>query len=57
MRVRRVQNRIVKGKEYDRWLVTLPPEVVKELGWTERTELELKRTKRGLKLESRDSDA
>jgi bacteriorhodopsin len=54
MRVRRVQNRVVDGKRYDRWLVTIPPPLIEELGWTDTTELELKRTKKGLKLEARD---
>jgi hypothetical protein len=50
MRIRRVQNRVVNGKEYDRWLVTLPPTLVKELGWDEKTELEVKKKKGSLRL-------
>jgi hypothetical protein len=57
MRVRRVQNRVVKGKQYDRWLVTIPPPLIEGLGWTDTTELELKRTKKGLRLEPHDPSA
>lgn len=53
MRLRRVQNRIVNGKQYDRWLVTIPPALIEEMGWTDHTELELRRTKNGLCLEYR----
>jgi bifunctional DNA-binding transcriptional regulator/antitoxin component of YhaV-PrlF toxin-antitoxin module len=43
MRIRRVQNRVYKGKQYDRWLVTIPPDLVKEMGWDEKTEVEAKK--------------
>ena len=43
MRIRKVQNRVYKGKEYERWLLTLPPELVKEMGWDEKTEVEAKK--------------
>jgi hypothetical protein len=33
-------NRTVKGVEYYRWRLTLPPEVVKALGWDDGDELE-----------------
>jgi hypothetical protein len=45
-----VQNRVYKGKEYERWLVTIPPELVKEMGWDETTELKAKPGKKGLTL-------
>ncbi len=56
MRLRRVQNRVYKGKEYERWLVTLPPDLVKELGWNETTELEAKRKDGTLRLSRRSPD-
>ena len=42
------KTREVKGKEYFRWTVVIPPEEVKELGWKEGDELEP--TKDGKKL-------
>ena len=40
MRLQRQKTREVKGKEYFRWTVVIPPEKVKELEWNEGTELE-----------------
>jgi len=56
MRIRRVQNRVYKGKEYERWLVTIPPEVVKAMGWDETTELKAKPGKKGLTLSPAPSE-
>jgi bifunctional DNA-binding transcriptional regulator/antitoxin component of YhaV-PrlF toxin-antitoxin module len=53
MRIRRVQNRVYKGKEYERWLVTIPPELMKEMGWDEKTELEAKKRGGTLRLARR----
>jgi hypothetical protein len=50
MRIRRAQNRIVEGKQYDRWLLTLPPDLVGKLGWNENTEVEAKVVRGGVKL-------
>ena len=57
MRIRRVQNRVYKGKEYERWLVTIPPSVIEEMGWTEKTEVELRRTKHGLILSATGAES
>ena len=43
MRIRRVQNRVYKGKEYERWLLTVPPTLVQEMGWDDKTEVQLKK--------------
>jgi len=48
MRLQKQKTREVKGKEYFRWTVVIPPEEVKELGWKEGDELEP--TKDGKKL-------
>ena len=42
MRLQKQKTREVKGKEYFRWTVVIPPNEVRELGWTEGTELESK---------------
>jgi bifunctional DNA-binding transcriptional regulator/antitoxin component of YhaV-PrlF toxin-antitoxin module len=42
MRLQKQKTREVKGKEYFRWTVVIPPEEVKELGWKEGDELESK---------------
>ncbi|MGA7846347.1 MAG: hypothetical protein WCB18_04565 [Thermoplasmata archaeon] len=56
MRIRRVQNRVYKGKEYERWLVTLPPELVKEMGWDEKTEVEAKKRGETLRIVRKTRD-
>jgi hypothetical protein len=45
MRLQKQKTREVKGKEYFRWTVVIPPKEVGELGWTEGTELESKADK------------
>ncbi len=40
MRLQKQKTREVKGKEYFRWTVVIPPEEVKSLGWEEGDELE-----------------
>lgn len=40
MRLQKQKTREVKGKEYFRWSVVIPPEEVKELGWKEGEELD-----------------
>lgn len=51
MRLQRQKTREVKGKEYFRWSVVIPPDEVKELGWKEGDELESKKMGNGLRLE------
>ena len=38
------------GREYPKWVVVLPPEIVKELGWKEGQELMAEIEGRGLRL-------
>jgi len=40
MRLQKQRSREVKGKEYYRWTVVIPPEKVEELQWEEGAELE-----------------
>jgi bifunctional DNA-binding transcriptional regulator/antitoxin component of YhaV-PrlF toxin-antitoxin module len=40
MRLQKQKTREVKGKEYFRWTVVIPPKEVEELGWKEGDELE-----------------
>ena len=51
-----MQNRVYKGKEYERWLITLPPDLVREMGWDERTELKVTKRKRALRLAPASDD-
>jgi bifunctional DNA-binding transcriptional regulator/antitoxin component of YhaV-PrlF toxin-antitoxin module len=55
VKLQRQFNRRVKKKEYSKWLLVIPPEVVDKLGWkegddlsaeVEGTALKLKRAKR-----------
>jgi hypothetical protein len=50
MRLQKQKTREVKGKEYFRWTVVIPPKEVESLGWTEGTELESKTEKDKLSL-------
>lgn len=40
MRLHKVINRVYEGVTYYRWVVSLPPKRVRELGWTNGQELE-----------------
>lgn len=40
VKLQKQKSREVKGKEYFRWTVVIPPEQVKELKWEEGAELE-----------------
>lgn len=40
MRLQKQKTREVKGKEYFRWTVVIPPKEVEGLGWEEGEELE-----------------
>ncbi len=40
MRLHKVVNRIYEGVTYYRWVVSLPPKRVRELGWVNGQELE-----------------
>ena len=40
MKLQKQRTREVKGKEYHRWTVIIPPEKVRELGWKEGDDLD-----------------
>ena len=40
MRVRKVINRVYEGTVYYRWIISVPPKNVRELGWVDGQELE-----------------
>ena len=40
MRLQRQMSRKYKGKEYPKWMITVPPRQIEELGWTEGEYLE-----------------
>ncbi len=40
MRLHKVVNRVYEGTTYYRWVLSLPPKRVRELGWTDGQELE-----------------
>lgn len=51
MRLQKQKTREVKGKEYFRWTVVIPPDEVKELGWEEGQELKPRREGKKLVIE------
>ncbi len=40
MRLRKVVNRVYEGTVYYRWVLSVPPRRVRELGWVDGQELE-----------------
>jgi hypothetical protein len=42
MKLQKRFNRKVGNKEYDKWIVTIPPEDITRLGWKDGTDLDLK---------------
>jgi bifunctional DNA-binding transcriptional regulator/antitoxin component of YhaV-PrlF toxin-antitoxin module len=40
MQLQKRLSRAYKGKEYPKWIVTIPPKLIKLLGWKEGQELE-----------------
>lgn len=40
MKLQKQLSRRVKGKDYPKYVVTIPPQKVEEVGWKEGTELE-----------------
>ncbi len=40
MRIHKVVNRVYAGVTYYRWVVTIPPKRIRELGWANGQELE-----------------
>lgn len=51
MRLQKNKTREVKGKEYFKWSVVIPPEEVESLGWKEGEELKPKREGKKLVIE------
>ncbi len=41
MRLQKLLNRRVAGKDYSKWVVTIPPAKVQALGWREGEDLEV----------------
>ncbi len=54
MRLQKQKTREVKGKEYFRWSVVIPPTEVEELGWSEGLELTPKKQGKKLIIEPAD---
>ncbi len=40
MRLHKVVNRVYEGRTYYRWVLSVPPKRVRELGWNDGLELE-----------------
>lgn len=40
MKLQKQLSRKVRGKEYPKWVVTIPPKKIMEAGWKEGTKLE-----------------
>jgi len=41
MKLQKQSSRKVGNIEYDKWVVVIPPEKIKEIGWKEGSELEI----------------
>ena len=41
MRIHKVVNRVYEGTTYYRWVLSVPPKKVRELGWVDGQELEV----------------
>lgn len=48
MRLQKHYARTVKGKDYSKWVVVIPPKMIEDLGWKEGEELEPKTFHGGL---------
>lgn len=42
LRLQKQRTRVVDGKNYYKWIVTIPPKAVEELGWEEGVRLNVK---------------
>jgi hypothetical protein len=56
LRLQKQKTREVKGKEYFRWSVVIPPDEVGKLGWTEGQELKGEIRKDKLVISSTDAE-
>ncbi|MCK5023658.1 MAG: hypothetical protein KAS04_05780 [Candidatus Aenigmarchaeota archaeon] len=50
MQLQRQESRKIKGKKYDKWVITIPPSIVNKLEWKEGEELKAQMLKRGILL-------
>lgn len=51
MKLQKRQTRKYEGKDYFKWVVTIPPDEIEELGWKEGMELKQKREGKKLVIE------
>ena len=54
MKLQKQKTREVKGKEYFRWTVVIPPDTVKRLDWNEGTELQPDVSREGLVIKKKE---
>lgn len=54
MKLQKQKTREVKGKEYHRWTVVIPPDEIEKLGWKEGEELQPKAQGKKLIIEPSD---
>jgi len=52
MKLQRQASRSLKDKKYAKWVITLPPSLIEQLGWKEGEELETQELKNALILRS-----
>jgi len=50
MKLQRQESRKLEGKKYDKWVVTIPPQVIKRMEWEEGEELAMQTMKSGVLL-------
>jgi bifunctional DNA-binding transcriptional regulator/antitoxin component of YhaV-PrlF toxin-antitoxin module len=50
MKLQKQLSRKVGSKEYSKYVITLPPDEIKKLGWKTGEDLELELTKDGIKI-------
>ncbi len=48
MQLQRQESRKIGKKKYDKWVITLPPQIVKKLGWNEGEELDIQELNKGV---------
>jgi len=56
MRLQKQMSRKYKGKEYPKWVITVPPRQIEELGWGEGEFLESKVTRQELAIRRENSE-
>lgn len=48
MKLQKQESRKLRGKKYDKWVITIPPIVIDKLGWKEGEELKIQQLSAGL---------